>query len=45
MASLLGGGFTGEGGIPPDTVEFVLTRKTWEISGLLSREREGSTDD
>ena len=26
-------------------VESVLTRKTWEVSGLLSRRRVGSTDD
>jgi hypothetical protein len=45
MASLLGGGSTGEGGIPPNIVYFVSTRKTWEISGLLSSERGGSTDD
>jgi hypothetical protein len=45
MASLLGGGFAGEGGIPPDTVESILTRKTWAVSGLLYRRRVGSTDD
>jgi hypothetical protein len=45
MASILGGGFTREGGIPLDMVEFVLTRKTWAVSSLLSRRRVGSTDD
>jgi hypothetical protein len=45
MASLLGGGFMGEGGIPPDTVESVTTRKTWAISGLLSSRRVVSNDD
>jgi hypothetical protein len=45
MASLLEGGSTGEGGIPPDTVESVSTRKTWLVSGLLSSGRVGSTDD
>jgi hypothetical protein len=44
MASLLGGGFMGEGGIPPDTAEFVSMRKTWAVSGLLSSRRVGSTD-
>jgi hypothetical protein len=45
MASLLGGGFMGEGGMPPSTVDFVSMRKTWAVSGLLSRGRVGSTDD
>jgi hypothetical protein len=45
MASLLGGGFAVERGMPPSTVDFVSTRKTWAISGLLSRGRVGSTDD
>jgi hypothetical protein len=45
MASVLGGGFTGEGGMPLGTVESVLMRKTWVVSGLLSRRRVGSTDD
>jgi hypothetical protein len=45
MALLLGGRSTGEGGIPPDTAESVSTRKMWEVSGLLSSERVGSTDD
>jgi len=45
ITSLLGGGFAGEGGMPLGTVESVLTRKTWAVLGLLSRERVGSTDD
>jgi hypothetical protein len=45
MASLIGGGFTGEGRIPLDTTKFVSTRKTWAISGLLSSGRVGLTDD
>jgi hypothetical protein len=45
MASLLGGGFTGEGGIPPDTTESVSMRKTWAVLGLLLRGRVGSTND
>ena len=45
MASVLGGGFAGEEGMPPGTVESVLTRKTWAISGLLSRRRVGLIDD
>jgi hypothetical protein len=45
MALLLGGGSMGEGGIPPSIVDFVSTRKTWAISGLLSSGRVGSTDD
>jgi hypothetical protein len=45
MASLLGGGSTGEGGIPPSTVDFVSMRKTREVSSLLSSGRVGSIDD
>jgi hypothetical protein len=45
MASLLGGGSTGEGGIPPSTVDSVSMRKTWEVSSLLSSGRVGSIDD
>jgi hypothetical protein len=45
MASLLGRGSTGEGGMPPSTVDYVSTRKPWEILGLLSSGRVGSTDD
>jgi hypothetical protein len=45
MASLLGGVFAGEGGMPPNTVDSVSTRKTWAVSGLLSRGRVGSIDD
>jgi hypothetical protein len=45
MVSLLGGGSTREGGMPPGIVESVLTRKTWEVSGLIYRRRVGSTDD
>ena len=45
MTSLLGGGSTDEGGITPNTVESVSTRKTWAVLGLLSRGRVGSTDD
>jgi hypothetical protein len=45
MASLLGGGSTGEGGIPPGMVESVSMRKMWAVSGLLSSGRVGSTDD
>jgi hypothetical protein len=45
MASLLGGGFMREGGIPPDTTDFVSMIKMWAISGLLLRGRVGSTDD
>jgi hypothetical protein len=44
MASLLGGGSTGEGGIAPGMVDFVSTRKTWAVSSLLSSGRVGSTD-
>jgi hypothetical protein len=44
MASLLGGGSMGEGGIPPSMVESVSTRKMWAVSGLLSSGRVGSTD-
>jgi hypothetical protein len=45
MASLLGGGSMGEGGIPLDMVDSVSTRKMWAVSGLLSSGRVGSTDD
>jgi hypothetical protein len=45
MASLLGGGFTGEGGIPLDTTDSVSTRKIWVVSGLLSSGRVRSTND
>jgi hypothetical protein len=45
MASLLGEGSTGEGGMPPDMVDSISRRKTWETSGLLSTRRVGSTDD
>jgi hypothetical protein len=45
MASLLGGSFMGEGGIPPDMAESVSMRKTWAVMGLLSSGRVGSTDD
>jgi hypothetical protein len=45
MASVLGGGFIGEGGMPLGMVESILTIKTWAVSGLLSRRRVGSTDD
>jgi hypothetical protein len=34
----------GEGGIPTGVVNFVSTRKTWVVSGLLSRGRVGSID-
>jgi len=34
----------GEGGIPIGMVDFVSTRKTWAVSGLLSSERVGSND-
>jgi hypothetical protein len=44
MASLLGGGSMREGGIPPGMVEFVSTRKTWAVSGLLLSGRVGSID-
>ena len=44
MASLLGGGFTGEGGIPTGMVDYVSMRRTWALSGLLYRGRVGSTD-
>jgi hypothetical protein len=43
MASLLGVGSMREGGIPLNTVEFVSMRKMWEVSGLLSTRRVGST--
>jgi hypothetical protein len=45
MASLLGGGFTGEGGIPPNMVDYVSMRKTWAVLVLLFRGRVGSIDD
>jgi hypothetical protein len=45
MDSLLGGGYIGEGGIPLSTVDFVSTRKTWAVSGLLYSGRVGSTND
>jgi hypothetical protein len=45
MASLLGGGSTREGGIPPSMVDSVSTRKTWAVLGLLSSGRVGLTDD
>ena len=45
MASLLGGGSTGEGGMPPGMVDYVSMRKTWVVSSLLSSGRVGSTDD
>jgi hypothetical protein len=45
MASLLGGGFPGEGGIPPGTIESVLTRKPWAVLGLFARRGVGSTND
>jgi hypothetical protein len=45
MASLLGGGFAGEGGMPPNMVDYVSTRKTWVVLGLLFTGRVGSTDD
>jgi hypothetical protein len=44
MASLIGGGFAREGGILPNMVDFVSMRKTWVVSGLLSRGRVGSID-
>jgi hypothetical protein len=44
MASLLGGGPTGEGGIPLGMGGSVSTRKTWAVSGLLSSGRVGLTD-
>jgi hypothetical protein len=34
MALVLGGGFTGEGGVPPGTVESILTRNTWAVLAL-----------
>jgi hypothetical protein len=45
MPSLLGGGSTGGGEMPLGMVEPVLMRKTWEVSGLLSRRGVGLTDD
>jgi hypothetical protein len=45
MASLLGGGSTGEGGIAPVMVDSISMRKTWAILGLLASGRVGSTDD
>jgi hypothetical protein len=46
MASLLGGGSTGEGGNAPQAQYMSISiRKTWAVSGLLSSERVGSTDD
>jgi hypothetical protein len=30
MALLLGGGFTGERGMPPNMVDYVSMRKMWE---------------
>jgi hypothetical protein len=45
MASLLEGGSTGGGGMPPSMVDFVSTRKTWAVLGLLFIGRVGSTDD
>jgi hypothetical protein len=44
MALLLGGGSMGEGGMPPGMVDYVSMRKTWVVSGLLSRWRVGSTN-
>jgi hypothetical protein len=45
MASFLGGGFMGEGGMHPSTVDFVSTRKTCAVSDLLSRGRVGLVDE
>jgi hypothetical protein len=45
MASLPGGGSTGEGRIAPGMVDFASTRKMWAVSGLLSNGRVGSTND
>jgi hypothetical protein len=44
MASLIGGGFTREGGMPPSMVDYVSTRKMWEVSCLLSSGRVVSID-
>jgi hypothetical protein len=44
MASLIGGGSTGEGGIPPHTIDSISMRKIWYVSVLISRGRGGSTD-
>jgi hypothetical protein len=45
MASLLGGGSMEEGGIPLNMLDYVPMRKTWEISGLISSRRVGSSDE
>jgi hypothetical protein len=34
-----------ERGMPPNTLDSISTRKTWAVSGLLSRGRVDSTDD
>ena len=44
MASLLGGGPMGKGGITLGMGDSISMRKTWAVSGLLSNGRVGSTD-